>query len=162
MLANSYVCRSYRGQTGKRPFCRPAPPFWIGLRRFEIRRACVQDTKYCVMIYIVICRVLYRKLLALVRFIINFHCRSGFSLCSSKHFSAVGCSLLMKDWISQLFICSKQNIWWFLLNYLIKSLGGEYIITSKENFLTSPKDSMDNLYLQKCYSRSNLFLNKFL
>ena len=111
-------------------FAAPPPPFWIGLRRFEIRRACVQDTKYCVMIYIVICRVLYRKLLALVRFMINFHCRSGFSLCSSKHFSEVGCSLLMKDWISQLFICSKQNIWWFLLNYLIKSLSGEYIITS--------------------------------
>ena len=106
------------------------PPILNRVKEIADSWACVQDTKYCVMIYIVICRVLYRKLLALVRFMINFHCRSGFSLCSSKHFSEVGCSLLMKDWISQLFICSKQNIWWFLLNYLIKSLGGEYIITS--------------------------------
>ena len=29
--ANSYVCRSYRGKTGRGPFCPPPPPSWIGL-----------------------------------------------------------------------------------------------------------------------------------
>ena len=43
--ANSYVCRSYRGKTGRGPFCPPSLPSWIGLRKQLKQRYLSQLTK---------------------------------------------------------------------------------------------------------------------